>query len=118
MPLYRVVAQRLFEQAEGLQALDGASGDEPCAPAAQAEVERQQPERRRARRCPMMARRAPSAVAQCAPAQVRGTVLIAAWFARYPTPRRRPAIACAEALEQPRSRAPPLVATDFCRSAG
>ena len=57
MPLYRVVAQRLFEQAEGLQVLGGASGDEPCAPAAPAEFERQRPELRRAGRCPMMARR-------------------------------------------------------------
>ena len=30
MPLYRVVAQRLWEQAGGLQVLGGASGDEPC----------------------------------------------------------------------------------------
>ena len=51
MPLYRVVAQRLFEQAEGLQVLGGASGDEPGAPAAPAEVERQRPEPRRAGRC-------------------------------------------------------------------
>ena len=57
MPRYRVVAQRLFEQAEGLQVLGGASGDEPCAPAAPAEIERHRPERQRTGRCPMMARR-------------------------------------------------------------
>jgi len=70
MPLYRVVAQRLFEQAEGLQALGGASGDEPCAPAAQAEVERQQPGR--ARRCPMMARRGAERSAQLCPGSSPG----------------------------------------------
>ena len=50
------------------------------------------------------------------PAQVRNTVLIAAWFAGYPASRRRPAIAYAEVLEQNRSRMPPSARTDFCRS--
>ena len=47
MPLDRAVAQRLFEQAEGLQILGGAPGDEAGAAAAPAEGERQRPEPRR-----------------------------------------------------------------------
>ncbi len=47
MPVDRAVAQRLFEQAERLEVLGGAPGDEAGASAAPAEGERQRPEPRR-----------------------------------------------------------------------